>query len=145
MNEEEYLKDRLEQQISWYGNKSRVNQEWYKKLRLAEIAAAAFIPFLSGMQAKAPWFPWIIGSLGVLIAVAGAASTLFKFHENWIQYRATAEQLKHEKFMYLTRTNLYHANDRFALLVERVENLISKENTAWAQVTKKQDQPESKG
>ena len=137
MNEEEYLKERLDDQLAWYGTKSKYNQNWYKGLRLSEIVSAALIPFLSGMGDKVPYGAWFIGALGVLIAIASATSSLSKFHENWIQYRTTVEQLKHEKFLYLARVKPYDLDDRFSLLVERVESLISKENSYWAQSIKK--------
>ena len=38
---EEYIEQRLNDQISWYARKSRTNQLWFKRLRLAEIVAAA--------------------------------------------------------------------------------------------------------
>lgn len=136
MTEDDYLKNRLEDQLSWYSKESAANQKWFKRLRLLEILAAALIPFLSGMGDKICYSAWIIGSLGVFIAVAAAVSALFKFHENWIEYRTTAEQLKHEKFIYLTSTKPYDNSDRFTLLVERVESLISKENSTWAATTK---------
>lgn len=137
MNESDYIQQRLEDQIAWYSDKSEWNQARYKWLRLTEICSAAVIPFLSGMGERVPCGTWIIGTLGVLIALAAAAGSLFKFHENWIQYRATAEQLKHEKFLFLTKTRPYDDQDRFASLVQRIESLISKENSSWAQVTKK--------
>jgi len=136
MKEEEYVNERLNDQINWYSKKSQTNQKWYKNLRLAEIISASLIPFLSGMGDKVPYNAWIIGALGVLIAIATATSSLFKFHENWIQYRTTVEQLKHEKFPYLTKVKPYESEDRFNLLVERVEGLISKENSYWAKSVK---------
>lgn len=144
MTEEEYLQDRLENQITWYDTKSLYNQRRYKRLRLMEIIAAALIPFLSGMSGKLCYSEWIIGGLGVIIAVSAAAGALYKYHENWIQYRTTAEQLKHEKFIYLTRTGLYAHENRFITLVERIESLISKENSNWAQLSKQQGQPTDK-
>ena len=136
MNEQEYLSERLENQIQWYGDKSKHNQNWFKRLRLAEIVSAALIPFLSGMGDKIPYGTWIVGGLGVLIAVAAATSSLFKYHENWIQYRTTVEQLKHEKFYYLADIKPYDTEDKFSVLVERIESLISKENSFWAQSVK---------
>ena len=138
MKEDDYLKNRLEDQLQWYDKKSQHNQKYFKRLRLLEIISAALIPFLSGMIEKFPCFSWLIGGLGVLIAVSAATSALFKYHENWIQYRTTAEQLRHEKYAYLTNTRPYDNEDKFDLLVERVEALISKENSAWATVTRKQ-------
>ncbi len=136
MNEQEYLSERLENQIEWYGNKSKHNQIWFKRLRFSEIISAALIPFLSGMGDKIPYGTWIVGGLGVLIAVSAATSSLFKFHENWIQYRTTVEHLKHEKFYYLTGIKPYDTEDKFSVLVERIEGLISKENSLWTQSIK---------
>ncbi len=136
MTEKEYIEDRLEGQLKWYSDKSDFHKAWYSRLRLLEIIAAALIPFLSGMADKINHSAWIIGSLGVLIAVAAAVSSLFKFHENWIEYRTISEQLKHEKYIYLTDTKPYDSDNKFNLLVERVESLISKENSTWAATSK---------
>ena len=57
---------------------------------------------------------------------------LGQHHENWLEYRTTCESLKHEKYLFLTRTEPYDSNAAFALLVRRVESLLSKENSAWA-------------
>ena len=136
MTETEYIEERLEGQIRWYARQSSRNKAWYKSLRMTEIACASLIPFLSGMGEKIPAGSWIIGTLGALIAVSAAAGSLFKFHENWLQYRSTAEQLKHERFLFLTRTKPYDDQDQFGELVQRVEGLISKENLSWVQATK---------
>ena len=79
MNEDEYLKVRLEDQLNWYSKKSQYNQKSFKYLRLLEIISAALIPFLAGVADKIPFSAWLIGGLGVIIAVASAASTLFKY------------------------------------------------------------------
>lgn len=136
MTEEEYLNQRLEDQIDWYSTKSSLCQSRYKALRIVEIVAAAIIPLLSGMGEQVPCGPWIIGSLGVLIAIAAAVGGLFKYHENWIQYRATSEALKHERFLFLTRVAPYDAENSFQVLVQRVEGLISNENSTWTQTVK---------
>lgn len=132
MTEEDYVKERLDDQQTWYSRKSQYNQNCFKRLRMVEIVSAAIIPFLSGMAGKIDYSQWFIGGLGVLIAVSAAITELFKYQENWIKYRTTAEQLKHEKFIYLTNAKPYDTKDKFTLLVERVELLISKENSAWA-------------
>jgi len=136
MTEEEYISQRLDDQIDWYSKKSSSCQKRYKALRVIEIVAAALIPFLSGMGEKVSFGQWIVGALGVMIALVAAASSLFKYHENWIQYRVTSEQLKHEKFLFATRSSPYNDQTCFQLLVQRVEALISKEAAAWAHVIK---------
>src|SRR5207253_10785676 len=58
---------------------------------------------------------------------------LLRLQEHWINYRATAEALKTEKFLFLTQTQPYDTGDAFHFLVQRVEALLSKENTEWMQ------------
>ena len=132
MNEEEYFNARLNDQIDWYDQSSAKNQKWFKRLRLLEIVAAAIIPFLAGIITNVPYNSVVIGALGVVIAVSAGLSTLYKFHENWIEYRTTSETLKHEKFLYRAKCSPYDADDAYCKLVQRVESLISKENTQWA-------------
>ncbi len=137
MNEEEYLNDRLNDQIDWYDKKSQTSQKWFKKLRLLEIAAATIIPFLAGIGPNIPYYSIIIGGLGVIIAVSAGVSALYKYHENWIEYRTTSETLKHEKYLFQAKCSPYNNDDAFCKLVQRVEGLISKENTQWSRYVEK--------
>lgn len=137
MTEEEYINDRLNDQINWYSGKSQTNQKWFKRLRLLEIVAAAIIPFLAGIGTSIPYYSIIIGGLGVIIAVSAGLSALYKFHENWIEYRTTSETLKHEKYLYQAKCSPYNSEDAFCRLVQRVEGLISKENTQWSRYAEK--------
>lgn len=136
MTEKEYLEERVDDQIAWYDRKSQRNQTWHKRLRLLEVVAAATIPLLSGYVDARPIFPVVVGLLGVVVAVVAGIISLYQFQENWIAYRATCESLKHEKFLYLTRTDPYNASEPLPLLVQRAEGLISKEHTSWTQYMK---------
>src|SRR6266496_4935681 len=130
---EEYIEQRLSDQIGWYDRKSSMNQRWFKRLRFAEIVAAATIPFLSGFAAKSFPVEIAIGALGVFVAVIASLLGLLQLQVHWIEYRATAESLRKEKFLFLTQTAPYDKDNAFHLLVQRVEALLSKENIDWAQ------------
>ncbi len=133
MNQEEYLKDRLDDQINWYDKKSAANQSWFKRLQVLIIVASASIPFLSGYLDDMPFvLTLVIGLLGLLIAASTAILGLYQFQENWLEYRTTCESLKHEKFRFMTSVGPYAVEKPFPVLVERVEALISKENTNWS-------------
>ena len=108
----------------------------YKGLQLASIITAALIPFLTGYLAEAPFLKYAIGAMGVLLAVFTAMTSLYKYQENWIAYRTTCESLLHEKYLYITKSKPYHVKDSFNLLVQRVESLISQENSSWAELLK---------
>lgn len=144
MNQEEYLKNRLEDQINWYDKKSAKNQKLYKRLQFISFIAAAAVPFLSGyISAESKSIQIIVGLLGFITAVITATLSLYKFHENWIEYRATCESLRHEKYLYLAKTSPYNIQDPFPLLVQRVEAVISKENANWTQYISQQKDKQS--
>ena len=130
---EDYIEQRLNDQISWYDCKSGTNQRWFKRLRFAEIVAAATIPFLSGFADKSFQIKITIGVLGVVVAVIASVLGLLQLQVRWIEYRATAESLRKEKFLFLTQTEPYDKADAFHLLVQRVEGLLSKESIEWVQ------------
>ena len=69
---------------------------------------------------------------------------LNQYQQNWTTYRSTCEALKHEKFLYLSKAGSYAtaANPK-VMLAERVESLVSQEQSKWMQtqqITKGQEQ-----
>ena len=135
MNEEQFLKERVDGQINWYDKKSQFNQRWFKCLRVGEIVAAAAIPFLAGyMSNKTPAIQIVVGFLGFIIAIIAGVVALCQFQENWVEYRTTCESLRHEKYLFLTQTEPYNVDNPFPLFVQRVESLVSTENTKWSQL-----------
>ncbi len=120
--------ERMEGQIKWYSEKSAWNQDWFKKLKVTEIVAAALIPFAAGMRAPAA----LTGLLGVVVVVLESLQSIYQFQSNWITYRSTAEALKHEKYLWYAKAGHYlNAENPEALLAERIEALISTENAKW--------------
>jgi hypothetical protein len=123
--------DRLEDQIDWYDRKSKTNMRAFKRIKMAEIIAAAVIPFLA--VSHIPYSAIATGALGVIITVFEGMLQLNQFHENWITYRSTCESLKHEKYMFFARAAPYsNVADPRALLAERVESQVSQEHAKWS-------------
>ena len=139
IEEDEYLKKRLDDQINWYSNKSDKNKKWYKCLKVIEFVLSASIPIITITNSYYAWFNcWseliiaTIGAIGAILTIIASLHGLSKFHENWISYRSTSEALKREKILYLANADIYRKTDTpFQLLVSRVEALISKETGSW--------------
>lgn len=137
---------RLDDQITYYEAKSGKCQRYYKRIKLFEIIAAALIPFLAALHV-AENHPTVRVTLAIVTAGLGVAITILEgvlqlnqYQQIWITYRATAEAMKHEKFMYLAKAGVYAAaTDPHALLAERIEAIGSQENTKW---TSLQQQPQ---
>lgn len=136
MNPDDYLKSRVDDQIAWYSRKGRNNQRWSHALRVIEVIAAALIPFIAGMGEAIPASAWLLGTLGVAVAICAGAGAIFRHHENWISFRATAEALKQEKYRFLTGAAPYGTDAAFDTLVQRVEGLIAGETAGWAEAAR---------
>ncbi len=135
MNEQEYIQQRLDEQQTWYEGKSAWNQSWYKRLRIVEVVLAAAIPFFSSLIGKFPEspgaIPILVSLMAFLIAASSALLALYRFQDNWLQYRTAAEQLKREKFLYLTKCPPYDGDDAFHQLVANVEKILGEESSTW--------------
>ena len=67
-----------------------------------------------------------------MIAILASTVKTFKFQDNWINYRTTHEILKGEIYLYKGNIDDYaKTNDKEALFIKRVENMISRENVLW--------------
>ncbi len=140
MNKEDYMKDRVEDQINWYEKKSAKNKKSYHRIKVAEIILAVLLPFISGLHDfYGLEIATVAGFIGMMIAIISGISVLYKYHDKWIEYRTTVESLKHEQYLFLTESGGYNSNDAFTIFVERFESLISKENSNWAEIIKKQE------
>ena len=75
------------------------------------------------------------------MVVLAAFQSLGRYHENWFEYPTTRESQKHEKFLFLTKSEPYDSDNAFTLNVEHVECNLSKEISTWAQHTRSGVQP----
>ena len=130
---DEYIEDRVNGQYDYLSNAAANAKRKYHLFKAAEICFAAAIPFLSAMMS--PTSSWymkvIVGFFGVAITFCSGMLMLFKYHENWVNFRGTAEALKSEKFLFLTRTGQYRARNAEGMFMERIEMILGQENQKW--------------
>jgi hypothetical protein len=135
---------RLEGQIDWYDRKSRSAQRMFKRIKVAEILAAAIIPFLAGITFQHDKL--VIAGLGVMITILEGFLHLNQYQQLWGTYRSTCEALKHEKYVYVAKAGPYaDAADAHALLAERVESLVSQEHAQWNSFQQQAGKSDAKG
>ena len=128
---------RLNDQLSWYDRKSGDNQRWYKSIKTTQLVLAGAIPVVSFLEIS--WVRLATAVLGGTVAILEGVQQLGQFHNNWTSYRTTAEQLKHEKYLFLASSGPYRnlePADALKLLAERVEEQISTEHAKWVSDTK---------
>jgi hypothetical protein len=135
---EKYLEERYHPQIKWYDMKAISNQNIYRIIQWIVIILAAVTPVLVAIVDVETWVRWVAVVISALVAIGTSVLKTFKYQENWINYRTTCETLRKEIHYYNASINDYESsNDPMALFVERVEALISRENTLWLTVQKK--------
>jgi len=129
---------RLEDQLQWYDNKSTQSQKWYKRLKLVQISLAVLIPVASHLEPT--YAKWATSIAGALVAILEGVQHVNQYSTLWITYRATAEHLKHEKFLFLSAAGPYKGQDeseRLIALAERVEEHVSTEHANWFNETRR--------
>ncbi|ORI32540.1 DUF4231 domain-containing protein [Lacticaseibacillus paracasei] len=131
---DQYVKDRVEDQIQWYDTKSSQQKNWFYFLRTITIVTSVLVPFTAGLVVYWRYFLTFTSFFGIAASIAESISSLTKVQEKWIQYRNIAEQLKHELYMFKMKAGVYDdsRSDIDKTFVERVETIISSENVNWA-------------
>jgi hypothetical protein len=138
----DYLSDRLEDQIKWHSAKARENKKKFHWLQIIIIVSGALIPLFSAFgvsESLQNYTGLVTAILGVTIVIVTAFIQMFKYQENWILYRNTSELLKKEKYFYLNDVGIYSTFDsqeKKRMLVERVETFVSAETSKYFTIHK---------
>jgi hypothetical protein len=124
-----YTERRVREQQDWHSQKAAWNRQRYYACEIATLLAGALVPVVNVVwTANDAWVARVLSAaLGSVVVIATGIAKLFKFQENWLQYRSIAEALGRERELYLGNVGAYGANgaNREALLVERVEDLLA--------------------
>ena len=134
LDSDAYLQQRLDQQLAFLSKASRANKRTFLRLRILEVLLGTGITIFSPFATRWGWAPLAIALAGGGIAVSGSLLVLNRHQENWLRYRALAEALKREKYLFLTGTLPYNdPTTAFPRLVTVCESLLSEENSHWSQ------------
>jgi len=169
LTDEEYLKNRVEDQRDWYDRKASENQKKYKKFKKWEFILAASIPVVisfsamgiventniltkmvleNGIQKSVSLlslsgiFQIFAASAGIVLVVINKILELENYQKNWMEYRAMAESIEKERLLYATRTEPYDETNAFPIFVEHIEGLLTKEVQKWKSIPKQQQNNE---
>jgi hypothetical protein len=136
---EEYLNERVDEQIEWMSKKAKGNKGSYRVLRLLQISLGIMVSAGGYYATSLDFGPQILTGLGALISLAAAWETVNDYQNNWIRYRRTKENLERERLLYRTASGPYRLSSAggdeveasFTLFVSRVEALLSQELDQW--------------
>ena len=143
----DYPVRRVEGQAKWHSAKATWNKRRYYTFEIATLVAGALIPIVNVWAGEDSTAVRVWSAiLGGVVVLAAGISKLFKFQENWLQYRGIAEALTRERELFFARAAEYAGDDetaRRALLVERAETLLA--NVTAQFIATHRSQPKADG
>ncbi|MBK8556796.1 MAG: DUF4231 domain-containing protein [Lewinellaceae bacterium] len=130
---EEYLKNRVVNQIEWYDRKSGILKRRYRRMKVITICLGVLIPvmivlndLLAGMGS------YIAAVFGAAISAMEGISGMLKDKDTFLSYRATSESLLREQMMYTTLSGPYQQKESaFQNFVSNCEQIMGGENGMW--------------
>ena len=127
-----YRDGRYAKALEYYDGRAIRNQRWYHFCSVYTLAVSiAVTPVLLGDWPKGHGLI-LAAMLSPTIALVAGASDHFRFHENWLSYRAAWDALQRELRWHDARVGPYAGiQDRNARFVERAEDLMSHEGGEW--------------
>lgn len=133
---ENFVDGRYKDQIKWYDDKSKLNKHLNYLFKIPVIIVSAVIPIFAVLEQK-----WITVVFSATVAILVGISNFSKFEENWQNYRTTCETLKKELSFYRAKINDYKDSaSPEELFVQRVESIISVENTKMDHLRERQEE-----
>ena len=132
---EQYIAERLSQFQEWYNAASKKAKRAHLWMRTIAVTGGVLVPVLVNLAWQ--YAKVAATAVSVIVAIAVSLESVYHYREQWKNYRSTEQLLGHERIYFQTRTGTYGGltDDRaFALLVERVEDIIATENAATLNV-----------
>ena len=131
----DFIKDRYEDQLQWYNQKSITCKRNHDVLQIIIIVCSSLTPIF--ILVSLDWHILAVIT-SVIVGIATSLIATFKIREKWINYRITAEFMRKEYSYYKTITEKYSAvQDKQKLFVESIESLLAGEVTTWQNIQKK--------
>ncbi len=133
MDANEYLEKRLQDQIDWFGKNAKSNQDQYMLMRRLILISGWLTPLAIFVQfvLTSGWLQnyWSIVPMILSTTAVGTYQweEIHKFGAKWSKFRLVAEQLRHHRFFFETKTGPYRGlsdQESLARLVQTTEGII---------------------
>jgi len=113
--------------MGFYDRGASRNKLFYQNMRVLTMMLAAAIPVVAAFGGAAE----VTAVLGGAIVVIEGLQQLFQFHDRWIDYRKTWNELDQERRLHQLRAGPYSSGDPDKTLGERMTVILAAENSDW--------------
>jgi hypothetical protein len=136
-----YIETRLDQYQGWYDSKAEKTKAMHLRMRTLAVVGGALVPVLVNLDLPAAKVGATVLSLVVVVSVS--LESVFRYREQWKNYRSTEQLLGHERVYFEAKIGPYAGlsdSESLSVLVARVERAIASENSATLNVMTLGDQ-----
>ncbi|WP_369144002.1 DUF4231 domain-containing protein [Streptomyces sp. R44] len=135
MTPQRYMETRLAQYQGWYDAKATRMKAMHLRMRTVSVVGGALVPVFVNLDLG---FARVTATvLSVVVVAAVSLESVYRYREQWKNYRSTEQLLGHERVYFETKVGPYHnlaEREAFSVLVSRVEKAIANENSATLNV-----------
>ncbi|MFC7792092.1 DUF4231 domain-containing protein [Streptomyces cinereoruber] len=135
MTPQRYIETRVEQYQGWYDAKATHMKAMHLRMRTVSVVGGALVPVFVNLDLG---FARITATvLSVVVVAAVSLESVYRYREQWKNYRSTEQLLGHERVYFETKVGPYRGlskREAFTVLVARVEKAIANENAATLNV-----------
>lgn len=130
-----YVDSRLVQYQRWYDKKAVKMKAMHLRMRTLSVVGGALVPVLVNLDVS---FAKLTATVLSLVVVGSVSlESVYRYREQWKNYRSTEQLLGHERIYFETKVGPYTGlseSDAFRTMVGRVEKAIANENSATLNV-----------
>jgi Protein of unknown function (DUF4231) len=113
--------------MAFYDRGASRNKLLYQNLRVLTLVLAAAIPVVGAFGGPAE----VTAVLGGAIVIVEGLQQLFQFHDRWVDYRKTWNELDQERRLHQLRAGPYASGNPDKRLGERMTMILAAENSDW--------------
>jgi hypothetical protein len=124
---------RFAKQLDFFNRRAIQNQRGYRTCAIYVLVVSVMIaPLIALDDRLSGWGRLLAAVLSPTLAIAAGLSAHYRFHENWLRYRATWDAMQQEVELREAGLGDYcRSADRNSQFVENIEALIAREGSAW--------------
>ncbi|WP_330459809.1 DUF4231 domain-containing protein [Streptomyces sp. NBC_00820] len=131
----DYVDGRLSQYQKWYDKKAVKTKAMHLRMRTVSVVGGALVPVLVNLDLS--FAKLTATALSLIVVGSVSLESVYRYREQWKNYRSTEQLLGHERIYFETKVGPYSGlseSDAFTTLVARVESAIANENSATLNV-----------
>jgi len=132
---EEYVAERLNPELAYYDTNAGKAKKNYLRMRALTVIGGALVPVL--VNVHLPYIDILTTAVSLVVVLFVSLETVYRFREQWTNYRTAEHNLRNEYFVFTARSGAYAVLDEpaaFTLFVNRIEEAIDAENASTLRV-----------